>query len=76
MNDYEKYDNFESEDVKVLWYSAEKENLIVEYKDGKQSRYDNISNFEWQSLKGSESKGKFINENIKSKPYQKMMLHD
>lgn len=76
MDGYQIFTNFESSSIKTLWYSNEKRNLIVEYQNGSQYRYDDVSSEEWNGLKISESKGKFLNESIKSKPYQKMMLHD
>ncbi len=71
-----KYDDFESSNINCLWYSKSKQELVVEYMGGSQYRYNNISEIEWQELCNSDSKGKFINESIKSKPYQRMMLND
>ena len=76
MNGYQNFSGFESSSIKNLWYSIEKKNLIVQYTNGSQYRYDDVSVSEWNGLKSSDSKGKFLNESIKSKPYQKMMLHD
>lgn len=71
-----KYDDFESSNIKTLWYSANKQELIVEYLGGSQYRYSNVTPDEWAGLTSAESKGKFINESIKSKPFQRMMLND
>lgn len=76
MNNFIKFTDFQSSNINTLWYSSGKQQLIVEYKGGAQYRYDNISQMEWDGLIASESKGKFINESIKSKPYQKMILND
>ncbi|HQL11557.1 MAG TPA: KTSC domain-containing protein [bacterium] len=73
---YEMYNEFKSSNIKTLWYSKDKQELIVEFLNGSQYRYSNVSELEWQNLKSAESKGKFLNENIKSKPYQKMILKD
>jgi hypothetical protein len=73
---FEKFDSFESSHIQTLWYSTEKQELIVEYKGGNQYRYDNVTEKEWKDLISAPSKGTFINENIKSKPYQKMILND
>lgn len=71
-----KFDSFQSSAIQTLWYSNEKQELIVQYKDGGQYRYKEVTPSEWQALIESDSKGKFITENIKSKQYHKMVLHD
>ena len=76
MVNYEKFEDFTSTNIKTLWYSASQQNLIVQYVNGQQYRYDGVTMDEWNQLKGSQSKGKFINQSIKSKPYQRTMLHD
>lgn len=73
---FEKYDNFQSSSVNCLWYNKDKQQLIVEYKNGSQYRYNDVTQQQWESLKLSDSKGKFINQSIKSKPFQKMILTD
>ena len=70
------YENFESTSVGKLFYDAQKLQLIVEYKGGTQYRYKDVTIHEWELLCNSSSKGTFINESIKSKPYQKMVLTD
>lgn len=69
-------ENFTSTNINKFWYDPETMVLIVEYKGGTQYRYNEITIDEFQSLCDSESKGKYINESIKSKPYQKMTLTD
>lgn len=71
-----KYEDFESSNINCLWYSKTKQELVVEYNGGSQYRYNNISEMEWNNLISADSKGKFINESIKSKPYQRMQLND
>jgi len=71
-----KFNDFESSAIQTLWYCPEKQELIVEYKNGGQYRYKDVTPLEWEALIKSESKGKYITENIKSKPYQRMILHD
>ena len=73
---FEKYDNFQSSPVNCLWYNKDEQQLIVEYKNGSQYRYNDVTQQQWESLKLSDSKGKFINQSIKSKPFQKMILTD
>lgn len=41
--------------------------LIVEYKSGAKYRYKNVSNDLFESLKSAESKGRFMNSEIKGK---------
>ena len=76
QNGFVKYDSFESSNINCLWYSRAKQELIVEYNGGSQYRYNDISEMDWNNLISADSKGKFINENIKSKPYQRMILND
>lgn len=71
-----KFDNFQSSAIQTLWYSEEKQELIVQYKGGDQYRYKQVTPSEWKALTEAESKGKYLTENIKSKSYQKMVLHD
>ena len=71
-----KFNDFKSSTIETLWYSEEKQELIVEFKSGEQYRYKEVTLSEWKALCSAESKGKFLNENIKSKSYQKMVLHD
>ncbi len=73
---YIEYSNFTSENINKLFYNEQLNQLIVEYKSGGQYRYNEVSINEWNELISAESKGKFINESIKSKPYQKMVLSD
>ena len=73
---FTKYDSFESTNIKTLWYSDSKLQLIVQYINGTQYRYNGVTTDQWQNLIKSQSKGKYINESIKSKPFQKMILND
>lgn len=73
---YIEYTNFTSENINKLFYNEQLQQLIVEYKNGSQYRYDSVTKLEWDQLISAESKGRFINESIKSKPYQKMVLSD
>lgn len=73
---FEKHDDFSSSSINCLWYSKDQQQLIVQYKGGAQYRYNDVTPQQWESLQSSDSKGKFINESIKSKPYQKMVLTD
>lgn len=75
-NKFKLFERFSSSTISKLWYSEKDLQLIVEFKNGQQYRYNNVSISEWNNLKSSESKGKFLNENIKSKPFQKMILND
>lgn len=75
-NKFKLFESFSSSTISKLWYSEKDSQLIVEFKNGQQYRYNNVSISEWNNLKSSESKGKFLNENIKSKPFQKMILND
>lgn len=70
------FNDFKSSNIKTLWYSNVKEELIVQYHNGSQYRYNNVTTTEWNELVGAESKGKFINESIKSKPFTRMILND
>jgi hypothetical protein len=71
-----KYEDFKSSSIACLWYSRTKQELVVEYVGGSQYRYNDINELDWNNLISADSKGKFINESIKSKPYQRMMLND
>ena len=75
-SNFVQFSNFESTAINKLWYSEKTKELIVEIKNGEQYRYGEVSPEEWRDLIQSQSKGKFITQNIKSKPYQKMVLHD
>lgn len=73
---YVLVEGFNSSNITKFWYDAETQQLIVEYVGGAQYRYDNVSNSDYQGLCEAPSKGTYINESIKSKPYQKMVLKD
>lgn len=68
--------NFTSSNIAKFWYDSDTQVLIVEYKGGAQYRYNDITEAEYNGLCLAESKGTYINNEIKSKPYQKMILTD
>lgn len=72
---FKLFEGFQSSSISKLWYSKEDSQLIVEYNGGAQYRYNDVSESEWNNLISAESKGRFLNESIKSKPYQKMLLN-
>ena len=57
-------------------YDSNSCNLIVVYKNGGRYRYQNVTVEQWNNFKNSDSKGRFINQNIKSKECKKVLLND
>ena len=52
----------------------EDNNLIVQYKSGVKYLYENVSTDTFNELLNAESKGSFMNKNIKNKyPYRKLV---
>ena len=61
-----------SSTISKLFYNELIHQLIVEFKSGQQYMYDQVSLEEYNNFCKAESKGKYMNENIKTKCYQKI----
>ena len=51
----------------IQGFEQKEENLIVEFKNGRKYEYEKVPKELVEAFKKSESKGKFLNQNIKNK---------
>jgi hypothetical protein len=65
MNILEKFINDNSSTISTGVYHAEDQVLTLVYKNGGVYEYEDVPLFYWRGLLDAESKGKFINTNIK-----------
>lgn len=72
---WQSYNQFISTNIKQLWYNKSTYQLIVQYINGQQYTYERVGVEQWNNLKIAQSKGRFISQNIKSKPFQKKILN-
>ena len=57
----------ESSNIAAIGYDTKFGNLIVEYKSGARYQYKNVPYELYENLLKTESKGRFVNENVKGK---------
>ena len=57
----------ESSNINAVGYDMSFGSLIVEYKSGSKYQYKNVPYELYENLLKAESKGRFVNENVKSK---------
>ena len=72
---WQVYSNFVSSNIKSLWYNNTSMQLIVQYIGGGKYTYEGINIITWNELKNSPSKGRFIAEHVKPKPFSKTILN-
>lgn len=65
-----------SSTIDKVFYNEQMKSLTVQFKSGQQYKYENVSQDDFENLKNSESKGKFVNEVIKPKEFSKVQLND
>jgi len=65
MNDFEKFRSDNSSTISTGRYYAEDKTLVLIYTNGGIYEYEDVPLFYWRGLLDAESKGKFINTNIK-----------
>ncbi len=63
-----------SSTINKLFYNEQIKELTVEFKSGQQYKYENVAPIEFANFCNAESKGTFLNEQIKTKTYQKIQL--
>lgn len=51
----------------IQGFEQKEENLIVEFKNGRKYKYEKVPKELVEAFEKSESKGKFLNQNIKNK---------
>ena len=57
----------ESSNISAVGYDMSFGSLIVEYKSGTKYQYKNVPYEVYENLLKAESKGRFVNENVKGK---------
>lgn len=57
----------ESSNINAVGYDMSFGNLVVEYKSGNKYQYKNVPYELYENLLKAESKGRFMNENVKGK---------
>ena len=65
MNDLEKFRSDNSSTISTGRYYTEDKTLVLIYTNGGIYEYEDVPLFYWRGLLDAESKGKFINTNIK-----------
>ena len=65
MNNFEKFRNDNSSTISMARYYTDTKELTLIYKNGSVYEYEDVPLFYWRGLLDAESKGKFINTNIK-----------
>ena len=65
MNNFEKFRNDNSSTISMARYYTDTKELTLIYKNGGVYEYEDVPLFYWRGLLNAESKGKFINTNIK-----------
>jgi hypothetical protein len=64
-NNFEKFRNDNSSTISMARYYADTKKLTLIYKSGGVYEYEDVPLFYWRGLLDAESKGNFINTNIK-----------
>jgi hypothetical protein len=65
MNNLEKFRSDNSSTISTGRYYTEDKTLVLIYTNGGIYEYEDVPLFYWRGLLDAESKGKFINTNIK-----------
>lgn len=65
MNNFEKFRNNNSSTISMAKYYTDTKELTLVYKNGDIYEYEDVPLFYWRGLLDAESKGQFINTNIK-----------
>ena len=65
MNNFEKFRNDNSSTISMARYYTDTKGLMLVYKNGGVYEYEDVPLFYWRGLLDAESKGQFINTNIK-----------
>lgn len=65
MNNFEKFKPYSSSTISMARYYPRDQVLTLIYKNGGVYEYEDVPLFYWRGLLDAESKGKFINTNIK-----------
>lgn len=65
MNNLEKFRSDNSSTISTGRYYTENQTLVLIYTNGGIYEYEDVPLFYWRGLLDAESKGKFINTNIK-----------
>ncbi len=65
MNNFEKFRNDNSSTISMARYYTDTKELTLVYKNGGVYEYEDVPLFYWRGLLDAESKGQFINTNIK-----------
>ena len=65
MNNLEKFRSDNSSTISTGRYYTENQTLVLIYTNGGIYEYEDVPLFYWRGLLNAESKGKFINTNIK-----------
>lgn len=65
MNNFEKFRNDNSSTISMARYYTDTKELTLIYKNGGVYEYEDVPLFYWRGLLDAESKGQFINTNIK-----------
>jgi hypothetical protein len=64
-NNFEKFRNDNSSTISMARYYTDTKELTLIYKNGGVYEYEDVPLFYWRGLLDAESKGNFINTNIK-----------
>ena len=65
MNDFEKFRSDDSSTISTGRYYTENKTLVLIYTNGGIYEYEDVPLFYWRGLLDADSKGRFINANIK-----------
>jgi hypothetical protein len=65
MNNFEKFRSDNSSTISTGRYYTDTKELTLIYRNGSVYEYEDVPLFYWRGLLDAESKGKFINTNIK-----------
>ena len=65
MNNFEKFRNDNSSTISMARYYTDTKELTLVYKNGGVYEYEDVPLFYWRGLLDAQSKGQFINTNIK-----------
>ena len=65
MNNFEKFRNDNSSTITMARYYTDTKELTLIYRNGGVYEYEDVPLFYWRGLLDAESKGRFINTNIK-----------
>lgn len=66
----------ESSNISAVGYDMNFGSLIVEYKSGMKYQYKNVPYELYENLLKAESKGRFVNENVKGKFEYNRLVED